>query len=147
MCACPVTSCERRSHLLQCTGRFRPRGHTGYASAVAGVYPERTILYFSRRVKPAPSTAVKPLRHRFGRRRGRSLPETALLLQECLGRLRLRRYNRLVATDHRLTGTILPVGEESKKQVAQERDGSCATFVFEPPNGPTIQLSSRPWLL
>jgi hypothetical protein len=54
------------------------------------------------------------------------------------GRLRLRRYNRLVATDHRLMGTILPVGEARKKKVAQERDGSCATFVFEPPNGPTI---------
>ena len=62
-------------------------------------------------------------------------------------RLRLRRYNRLVATNDRLMGTILPVGEARKKKVAQERDGSCATFAFEPQGGPTIQLSSPGRLL
>ena len=49
-------------------------------------------------------------------------------------------------------GTWIPAfagmtGGEEKKKVAQELDGSCATFAFEPQGGPTIQLSSPGRLL
>ncbi len=121
---CPITSRNWRSRLLQRTGCTRPQRRTRYgrhgkqvsiSNARYFICPHRSSRH--RRRLASPKTGGETVRVPL---KLPACPFAILKLTCCCksasGRLRLRRYNRLVATDHRLMGTILPVGEERKKE-------------------------------